>query len=141
MTETCNTNTIDTIPNADNTKPDLNALQNLKVGIGLAPKNLTIVGNSSNAGNRGVIGVTTLGDDLNIGPAGLQESGFNNDLRVYGDASVTGALTVGDADVIANINTNAPIANPSLTGIVIANTIDTAPNANNANQICAWHRI
>ena len=106
-------------------------MQNLKVGTGLAPKNLTVLGNSSIAGNLGVIGVTTLGDDLNVGSAGLQESGFNNDLHVYGDASVTGDFIVGDTDVIATINAKAPTANPSLEGIVSANTIDTVPNANN----------
>ena len=41
-TLTVNVNTIDTIPNAENIKPDLNALQNLKLGAGLAPKNLTV---------------------------------------------------------------------------------------------------
>ena len=85
MTGTINMNAVDTIPNTENVKPDLNVLQNVKVGTGVAPKNLTLLGNSSIAGNLGVIGVTTLGDDLNFGSVGPQESGFNNDSHVYGD--------------------------------------------------------
>ena len=38
LTGTINMNTIDTIPNAENSKPDLNVLQNLKVWTRLAPK-------------------------------------------------------------------------------------------------------
>ena len=131
LTGTINMNTIEAIPNAENIKPDLNVLQNLKVGTGLAPTNLPVLGNSSIAGNLGVIGVTTLGDDLNVGSAGPQESGFNNDLHVYGDASVTGDATDGDTDVIATIDTKAPIANPSFSAILSASAVDTVPNANN----------
>ena len=79
-------NTIDTIPNAG-TYPDLNVLQNLKVGTGLTPKNLTALGNSSVAGTLGVLGVTTL-DDANIGTLALSQSGTNNNLNVYGNASL-----------------------------------------------------
>ena len=62
LTGAVNMNTIDAIPNAANIKPDLNVLQNLKVGTGLAPKNLTVLGDSNIVENLGVIGVTILGD-------------------------------------------------------------------------------
>ena len=47
LTGAINVNIIDTIPHADNTKPDLNVLQNLKVGTGLAPQKLPVLGNTS----------------------------------------------------------------------------------------------
>ena len=76
LTGTINVNTIDAITNSDDTKPDLNVLRNLKVGAGLAPKKLTVLGNTSLAGNLGVIGLTTL-DDANVGTLLLQQSGTN----------------------------------------------------------------
>ena len=130
LTGTINMNTIDTIPNAS-IYPDLNVLQNLKVGTGLAPKNLTVLGNSTVVGSLGVIGATNLGDDLNVGSLDLQQSGITNDLHVFGDASVTGALTVAGTDVTATLSTKAPSASPIFTGIISTNNIDTVPDVDN----------
>ena len=98
LTGTINMNSTDAIPYADNTKPELNVLQNLKVGTGLAPNRLTVLGNTSLAGNLGVVGATTL-DDANSGTLVLQQSRTNKQLNVYGNANITGVLTVAGTDV------------------------------------------
>ena len=53
----------------------------------------------------------------------LHQSGTNKNLNVYGDASVTGALTVAGTDVITTLDTKAPIANPTFTGTVVTPAI------------------
>ena len=62
-------------------------------------------GNLSVLGSLGTVGVTTLGDHLNVGTSALQQQGQNANLKVYGNTTLNGTLTVLDSLTTVGVTT------------------------------------